>query len=403
MPTSTEALRIARQPILDRKGEVVGYELLYRAAGAATAAGADARTMTMGSLQALVEMGLENIVGAHKAFYNADFSVLDFSIFETLSKEQIVIEILEQTEPTPENLALAAELKKKGYVLALDDYAFQPHLEPFLEFVEIVKLECSELDPKKDRGRILALMSRRKKVLAEKLENMAEYQAYYNLGCHLFQGYYFAKPAVVEGTAVPTQKKTLLNFLSKIHREDVSIRELEESIASDPNFAYKLLRQVHSAAVGASNIETVGQAILFLGIRPTAALASVLALSAVDDKPRELLVTALTRAKMAEELARSAGLGQPDAFFTLGLLSVLDAYLNQPMERITEMLPLGESLKSALLEQNPDDGLVRAIRCVRACEQGDFATADALGFQPKDVQRSYGRAIAFADEMKSVL
>jgi c-di-GMP phosphodiesterase len=129
----------------------------------------------------------------------------------------------------------------------------------------------------------------------------------------------------------------------------------------------------------------------------------VLALSAVDDKPRELLVTALTRAKMAEELARSAGLGQPDAFFTLGLLSVLDAYLNQPMERITEMLPLGESLKSALLEQNPDDGLVRAIRCVRACEQGDFATADALGFQPKDVQRSYGRAIAFADEMKSVL
>lgn len=395
---------MARQPIFDRAGRVAGYELLYRGGELEAGATGEADERTVRSMEALVELGLERLVGDSIAFLNIDFDFIDCPLFDALPSERIVLEILEDTQPTEANLDRVRNLKMRGFVLAIDDYAFQPHLDPFLEFAQIVKLECSSLDPQADGARIRRLMVNGKKVLAEKVEEMEVFEAYKGLGCQLFQGYFFARPSLVEGSAIASNRAALLTFMARIHDEDVSLREIEQIVSSDVSFTYKLLKLVQSAQVAAPpSVKTVGQAILFLGLRSTAAIASVLALSAVSDRPSELLVHSLVRAKMCEELAREAGFAEPESYFTLGLLSVLDAFLNRPMDQILSSLPLAERLKSALLDRDPSCPMGRALKCAKDYEMGRFDHAERFGFPVAAMASAYEYSVRWADETHATL
>lgn len=397
LPTATR-LQLARQPIFDRQRRVAGYELLYRGGGQSDASGSNAQERTARSMEALVELGLERLVGEALAFLNIDFDFIDCPVFDALPADRLVLEILEDTEPNEANLDRVRNLKMRGFVLAIDDYAFQPHLEPFLEFAQIIKLECTELDPAADANRIRRLILNGKCLLAEKIEEPATFEAYKALGCQMFQGFFFARPSLIQGSTVASNKASLMTFLARIHDEDISLREIEQIVSSDVTFTYKLLKLVHSAQIAApTSVQTVGQAIMYLGLRSTAAIASVLALSAVDDQPTELLVHSLVRAKMCEQLARSHSIQEPETCFTLGLLSVLDAYLNRPMEEILDTLPLTPKLKSALLESDPEMPMRRMLNCVLAYERGDFDKVAAYRFDEGLAAHAYEESVRWAD------
>lgn len=389
---------MARQPIFDRKGKVEGFELLYREAKGDESAGGDGFLRTAKSIEALFELGLERLVGDVKAYLNVDFGYMDFPVLEIFPSNKVVLEVLESTEPSNANLDKARNLVANGFTIALDDYAFQPGLEPFLQYAKIVKLECQELDPGKHGPKIRRLIGSGKIVLAEKLEEVATYKKYRDIGCHLFQGFYFAKPCLIEGDACASNKTALMNLLAKIYDENVTLRELETLVASDVTFTYKLMKLVHSAVLAAPpQVQTVGQAIQFLGLRSTAAIASVLALSAIPGRPSQLLIMALARGKMCEELARKAGHPEPDSFFTVGLLSVLDAFMDKPMEEIANELPLAPKLSAALSGQDSEEPHGQALECTKAYERGDFSKADLIGYDPAEAQAAYGSAIHWAD------
>src|SRR5687767_7184932 len=167
---------MARQPIFDRSGKVEGFELLYREGQSAESAGDDGFIRTARSIEALFELGLERLVGDVKAYLNVDFSFMDFPVLDIFPADRVVLEVLETTPPTNENLDRARILVANGFTLALDDYAFQPSFEPFLQYAKIVKLECPALDPGKDGPRIRRLIGAGKIVLAEKLEEVAMYK-----------------------------------------------------------------------------------------------------------------------------------------------------------------------------------------------------------------------------------
>lgn len=383
---------------------MAGYELLYRSGAYEDASGSTADERTARSMEALLELGLERLVGDSLAFLNVDFDFIDCPLFDALPSERLVLEILEDTEPTDANIDRVKNLRMRGYVLAIDDYAFQPHLEPFLEHVQIVKLECAQLNPAKDGARIRRLMIDGKTVLAEKVEEPSTFEIYKALGCKLFQGFFFARPSLVEGSTVASNRAALLTFLTRIHDENISLKEIEQIVSSDISFTYKLLKLVHSAQIAApTNVQTVAQAILFLGLRSTAAVASVLALSAVDDRPSELLVHSMVRAKMCEELARKAGRPEPETYFTLGLLSLLDAFLNRPMEKVLETLPLAEHIKEALVSPAGEDPMGLTLRCVKSYETGDFQAARQCGFEAHDTAEAYEFSVRWADKTYEAL
>jgi len=402
MPSPT-TLRIARQPIFDRHGRVFGYELLYRDGRVDGAMHVDALTRTNGSVEALFEIGLGRLVGKSKAFLNVDLTAIDFPIFDAVNTDQIVLEILESTEPTEENLDRIRMFKEKGFALALDDYAFQPELAPILPMVDIVKLECAQLDPEADRIRICTLAAK-KRVLAEKLEDNASYRLYRDMGCEFFQGFYFARPKLVEGTSVSSNKTALVTLLARLNDPNVSLNEIEQIVASDVSFTYKLLKVIQSASAGLdSRVRTVRDAILYLGLRPTASLASLYLASSSQENPEELFALALTRGRMCEELARRNGLAEPETYFSVGLLSVLDAFLGRPMDEIVEKLPLTEDIREALLHPMEAELFGGALRCTMAFERGDFAEADRLGFGQDMAQEAYTTGVEWAEATRDAL
>ena len=221
------------------------------------------------------------------------------------------------------------------------------------------------------------------------------------MGYSYFQGYFFSKPVIKEGKALSPTSMGYLRLLQEVHKPELSLTKLEETIKQDPSLAYRLLKFINSAWFGLrTEIESIRHALVWLGppqIRKWFALVSLRGMAA--GKPNELMIQALTRARMAEELADAAGMPEKACdLFLMGMFSVLDALLDQAMTEILEKLPISPQIKSALLG---DSGPFRNVYdLVLAFEQGQWlafsACAAGLGVPEETVQTVFTKAASWA-------
>ena len=164
--------------------------------------------------------------------------------------------------------------------------------------------------------------------------------------------------------------------------------DVAADIRADVALSYRLLRHVSSAAFGLQRqIESVDQAVLVLGRKGLYRWLSVLLLAQAHARPasRALQEVALTRGRLFELLAEERGVDPPDALFTVGLLSLLDAMLQMPMQNALELLRLGETARAALLEHA---GPWRPyLDIVAALEMQNYAAVEALAAPYGGVRR----------------
>ena len=159
-------------------------------------------------------------------------------------------------------------------------------------------------------------------------------------------------------------------------------------IAQDIAFSYRILRYVNSAALALPRkIESIHQAVVILGMQTIKSWTTLLALSQVDNKPAELVVTAMVRGKMAEELARAEKYEGPDTFFTIGLFSALDALMDNTMEEILTQLPLAEHISNALLHHQGVHGEI--LSCVLAYERGEWEQVSSSTLAMSRIRKCY--------------
>ena len=138
-----------------------------------------------------------------------------------------------------------------------------------------------------------------------------------------------------------------------------------------------------------------------LGLNTIRSLANLMLMSNIDDKPHNLLVIAIIRARMCEELALNVDKKMKDTFFTAGLFSVIDALMDSSMEDIVVQLPLTADLRDALLEQKGIIG--EALKCCIAFERADW---DAVQFQDVDeatIQRAYFNAVIWSNDAMALV
>jgi EAL and modified HD-GYP domain-containing signal transduction protein len=155
------------------------------------------------------------------------------------------------------------------------------------------------------------------------------------LNC-LIKGNFYTQPLNIKSHKVTTNYQTLLQLLVELQDPDISPDQLAETINQDVGLSYKLLRLINSAFFGMPReISSCKQAIVMLGNTKIKTWASMLALTGVEDKPNELKITAMLRAKMCELLAKYYK-GDADTFFATGLFSSLDALMDKPLEDIIE-------------------------------------------------------------------
>jgi EAL and modified HD-GYP domain-containing signal transduction protein len=381
-----EKIFIARQPIFDHQINVFGYELLFRDSDTDTANVTDNDAATQTTLiNALVEFGLNDLVGNYRAFINLGPQHIFGDFPFTEYRDRLVLEILESIPIDASLVRAATKLKSQGYQLALDDVFVRPETELLFPIVDIVKIDLT-LIPRDDLARQMAILKKypNLKVLAEKVEEPETYKQCRDLGCEFFQGYFFARPKVVAGKRVPESRIAVLRLIAELQNPNVSVAEIERLIKQDASLSYKLLKYINSAMTGvATQINNVRQAITLLGLSRIRVLATMLGLAHGNDKPHELLVTALVRARTCELVAQRLRLQDPSSLFVVGLFSLLDAMLDQPLDILMKQLPLAEPIRQAILSHQGEMGKILAD--VTAFERGDW---NALGTDQNVTRRT---------------
>jgi c-di-GMP phosphodiesterase len=388
-------LFLARQPILDRAKSVVGYELLHRGGFLPQARFEDPEAATAHvALGALTEVGLDALVGDHSAWINVTRDFLLRDLARSLPADRVVLELLEHQLVDRRLLACIADFRDAGYVLALDDFVYEPGSEPLLELADFVKLEFPSVSPD-DLSRQVELLKRfGVKIVAEKVETPEQFQVGLDAGCDLFQGYFFCRPELIRNRAIAANGLALVRLASVLQDPSLQLDDLERLISSDVALGYRLLRYINSAYFGMSQrISSIMHAVTLLGLQNVKQWAMLTTFAAIENKPPELFLTALVRARFCE-LAGTAQDGAPRERFTLGLFSVLDALLDTDMESAVALLPLPPRMREALVNHS---GPGRLLECVEAIEQGSFT---ALVRQLDRATRHYVAALAWAEDTR---
>jgi c-di-GMP-related signal transduction protein len=361
---------LARQPIFDRRGDIYGYELLFRSEGDQTCypGGDDATATREVVANTLFSIGLEKVLCGKRAFLNFDRSLLSGNLHQIFSKDDVVIEVLETVQVDESVIAACSDLHKSGFAIALDDFAPGSGAESLLPFAKIIKVDM-RLTPRAAQQELLrAHLSNGMVFLAEKVETQEEFQWTRDAGYDLFQGHFFEKPEILSGKRITSAKIQCLELLRQISASEIDCRKTAAVIERDVGLSYKLLRYVNSALVGLrQGVSSIDHAVVLLGsggLRQWAAVAAIPTLA--SDKPAELAVKALVRAQFCERLAKLRGLPEDGGAFMVGLFSHLDAMLDLPICEALSRVHLSDELTAIILEStaggNPLADIFQVVR-----------------------------------------
>ncbi len=397
---------IARQPIFDRSKKTYGYELLFRKGFENYCSEQDGDFASNQTLSnSFFVLGMDEITGGKKAFINFTRNLILNETASFFPSDLIAIEILENIVPDDMFMQACRSLKKKGYKLVLDDFILSDEVRPLIDVADIIKIDFHQSKPS-DISYLSSLMHKRVKFLAEKVETREQFEEAYDLGYSFFQGYFFSKPIIIAGRDIPGYKINYLNIITEINKSEADFGRLEVIIKHDLSLSYKFLQLINSAAFGFySKITSVKQALALLGINEFKKWISLIAMTGLgDDKPRELIELSIVRARFCEEVARYLGLREEktDLFF-MGMFSLIDAFIDRPLDTILKELPMSQSVKLALMGKK---NRYRAVyEMLLAYEQGfwdrfkSFATL--LNIEEEEVARIYRKSISWANNLSA--
>jgi EAL and modified HD-GYP domain-containing signal transduction protein len=359
---------IARQPIFDDRLDVAGYELLFRGQNqdAAVISDDDAATSTV-VLNAFTEIGLETVVGDRRAWINVSRDFLLSGMALALPPGRVVLELLEDQAVDQELLDAIDRHRDAGHTIALDDFVWSEDRVPLITRASIVKLDVFARTPAEIEAEVERLYPYAATLLAEKVETRADYERCVELGFELFQGYFFCKPEIMDARRVAPNRLSVLQLVAALQDPSTEISQLESLISRDVALSYRLLRYINSAYFGLRReVDSISRGLMLLGLDNIKRWAVLTVFAGVDEKPRELVETALVRARFCE----LAGEGNRDELFTLGLFSVVDALLDVSMEDVVASMPFTEEMRTALVEHSGPKGAL--LSAALSFERGDF-------------------------------
>lgn len=394
---------IARQPILDRRKRAWGYELLFRSGEENHFTGINGDLATSRVLNNVLHCpGVETVTGKKKAFINFTRDLLLKGLPELLDPKKTVVEVLESVPVDEELFHCCRKLTQKGYVLALDDFSCDEKINPLISLAKIVKIDFLHNGVETIQKTLEALSPYRVQFLAEKVETEEEFKNAKDLGFHYFQGYFFSKPQVLKRRDIGAEKLNKLNLLKAIQHPSLDIDALEKLISRDIVLSFKLLKYINSTPLGLKiQVSSIRQASVILGQKTLTRWLSLILLGEIgSEKPRELFTTSTVRAKFCELLSLETGSHYlAPELFTIGMFSLLDAVMDQPMDAILSELSLEGTLVDALTAQKGNLGPY--LRLVIAYERGIWPEmveiSSLLGIELKKASESYIKAVHWAE------
>ncbi len=399
----------ARQPILDKDKNLFAYELLFRDSIDNVFPEIDGDEATTKMIEASkFNLGIGEFTANKPAFINFTLETLSLGYAEMLSTDEVVVEILETVKPGKKLLAICKDLYDQGYTLALDDYVHKKVWTHFYPFIKIIKIDwkISSLEDIKEVKEAISNFPEIK-LLAEKVETYEEYNQAVELGFELFQGFFFAKPEMVKTKSLSPSQIAMAELLYETSKPELDLVNITSVFERDVTLSYKLLRYANSPVFRRRNeISSIKQALVTLGSGELKRfLGLMFAVNVNPDKPSELINSAMARAKFCELVAQdiSAPVDESIAFLT-GLLSLIDAILDEKLETVLEKLPLAQEIKEPLLTKKGVLAvLIKLLELIERAEWDKTAIVmDKLGIDKDKVIKDYNEALAWADEQSQM-
>ncbi len=381
---------IARQPIFDLRQNVYGYELLFRSGFDNIFRHSDPNQATSKVISdSFFLMGLQSLTGGKRAFINVTRDILVNEYLFLIPKDRIVVEILENISPDSEVVAACEELKRAGYLLAMDDFVYDDQYLPLIELTDFIKVDflSTERD-ERGSGEEVWIMGN------PFFSGEGGIAGYVNRGervrLRLLPGFFFSKPKIISGKDIPAFKLHYLSVLQEIHRPELDFEKLAEIIKREVSLSFKLLRYINSSFFGLRNkISSLKQALVLLGEREVKKWITLITLATLgQDKPDELVIQSILRARFCESLGPYCGLSsRSEDLFLMGLFSLIDTILEKALSEILLEIPIAQDIKRALLGE--ESLLSGVYQYVLSYERGEW---DRLLGQRDSIKIDEGKA-----------
>ncbi len=399
---------IARQPIFDLNQRVYGYELLFRSGLDNVFRHTDPDQATSKViLDSFFLMGIQSLTGGKRAFINITRDILLNEFLFLIPKEWIVVEILENVAPDAEVIAACKKLKRAGYFLALDDFVYDEAFTPLIRLSDFIKVDFLSTEKEVRRDLVKRFAPSGVRFLAEKIETREMLEEAKETGFTYCQGYFFSKPKIVSGKDIPGFKLHYLSVLQEIHRPELDFGRLAEIVKREISLSFKLLRYINSAFFGLRNkISSLKQALLLLGEREIRKWITLVTLATLgEDKPDELVIQSIIRAKFSESLAPYLGLfHRSEDLFLMGMFSMIDAILGRPLPEILQEIPISQDIKRAL--SGEENRLGEVYRFVLSYERGEWekfsCQAHQIGIDEEKTARLYMDAVKWGSGFEEI-
>jgi c-di-GMP phosphodiesterase len=393
---TTSATMLARQPIVDRSGTCHGYELLFRGGPPPVVSAQDDRATAGVLVAAACDIGWELLGGGRPLYLNVGTGLLFDNVLEMTPPDVVVLEVLERVTVDEDVVERLSQLQERGFRLALDDFVPESSAETLVEHVDVVKIDVLDVPQAQWAGLVASLHERGVMVIAEKVEDQAAHEAAMAAGFDLFQGYWYARPALQRSLTMTPQRTICLQLMAVLMQPEPSPREIESLVSSDAALVVRTLRMANSAAVGANRtIDSVRQAIVMVGPKTLAGWVALMVM-AQDPGDSPLVATeVLVHARACEIVASNESPELGGQAFLAGLTLGLVERAGVPADELLDVLGASATIRDAVL--------LRAGRLGELVEQVD---AHLSGREPDAsiaVQLAHLAALAWVGELQRLV
>ncbi len=396
-----------KQPILDNKRRIWGYELL----GAELHEGmyeifprqessASLSSTTFLNLQAAMMRGKKIVA----AFDNK--SIIE-GLPHVLPPGYGVLRVLDGAALPYDVLYALQKFREAGYMVTID-------LNPESMGEDIyapVDILAQDFATAMTNGLIQRAAQSKTQLLVRGVQSIGQFEKTKAMGFNLFQGRFFKEAQPVPGRKLSSNHISRIKLFELIESEDPDLKALSVAISSDVAISFRLLSYLNSPFFGlVRKIQSIEQAIILLGwnkLKIWLRAVLLVDMAGKEEIPRELAVLSLQRAKFFELLATEYDWWgfNPGSLFLLGIFSLLDVILGMNMADLAEKLPLDSKLKAALRQDGKSEYLP-LFHLLTYLEDGDWAVLEnhvrQLGLELENVKTFHTQARIWAEAFFSI-
>lgn len=397
---------IVREPLLDPKQRVIGFQLSWQNPDQAVSLSSS----ELSSLMEFVAAQLNDektgfLLGDSMLFLDAIPELLQANGLKLLPPKHTVLILSKHDFTNGVTLELIKELRTLGYGICMrgaDLSTLERSFFPLISHIEVQLIAENFAS----QAKIYAVLKQSNvRMIARKVSNWQDFDACAALGLDSFVGKLHLMPRPNPTNKGLNSAQTTILQLMEMIRKNADVQQLESVVKRDAALAYKLLRYINSAGFGLrTEVQSLKHAVTILGYSPLYRWLSLLLATASTGSSPVLLETAIVRGRFAELL------GQPfmskteaENLFVAGMFSLLDRLLGVPMEEVLSSIQLPEAVTEALISRRGVYGPYLAL--AEACELNSMlvgSLAESLKIAPVDVNKAHLSAMVWAKNISTV-